>query len=411
MYYQRLLEKKVLEYVNTFPVVVIAGARQVGKSTLLAHLFGDTCKSFVFDPVVDVANARTDPDLFLRSHPERLILDEIQYAPELIPAIKRAVDRDRQKGRFILSGSQQWQVMRSLAESLAGRAVFLDLDAFSVRETAGEVNAPSWLERWLNDPRACLRAGIERLKASLSVYDMMWRGWLPETCFIPAATIPDFYQAYVRTYVERDARMAGDVSDWQLFGRFVRLVAALTGQEVNYSELGRDIGLNPQTAKKWLAILSATYQWYEVPAYSGNVLKRISLRPKGYLSDTGFACSMLAISSPEALAGHPAWGALFETLVFGEIRKMSAVLRTKPHWYHWRTYYGPELDILLERDGIFYPIEIKASSRPTRRDARGISAFRARYPHLNSAPGLILCPTEEVYALTENDYAFPWDAL
>ncbi len=409
MYIERIVTNKLHKLTASFPAVVITGARQVGKSTLLRHLFGNA-DNIVFDPVIDVDNARRDPDLFLDNHLRRpLILDEIQYAPELVPAIKRRIDQDRSPGQYIMTGSQQWSVLKSIAESLAGRAVFLDLEGFCLSEfTQTQIKQP-WLEKWLSNPDSLLESTPERMQTDATLYEILWRGSLPEAKFLPLETINDFHNAYLRTYIERDVRLLAEVSDWQQFGRFVRLTAALTSQEINYSQLGRELGLNPQTSKRWLDMLIATFQWFEVPAYSGNTLKRVASKPKGYIIDTGIACSAQAISSPKAIPSHPLWGALFETAVAGEIRKQCSVMSPKPIMYHWRTHRQAEVDILLERDGIFYPIEIKAKSRPTRQDTTGITAFRKTYPQLKIEKGIVIAPTEKIIQLSENDYAIPWD--
>lgn len=408
MYIKRLLETRLSRLAEMFPAVVVTGARQVGKSTLVKHVFGAAAETVVFDPVVDVANARQDPELFLSSRRPPLILDEIQYAPELVAAVKRRIDRDRAPGQYIITGSQQWGVMRSMAESLAGRAVFLDLDGFCTAEICATGSGGNWLEAWMADPAAFLASRPKVACSGRTLYEQLWRGGLPEAHFLPMDGIPDFHRGYERTYIERDARLIADVSDWQQFGRFFRLVAAHTAQEINHSQLGRDLGLTPQSAKRWLSVLIATYQWFEVPPWSGNVVKRVSSKPKGYIADTGLACSAQAISSPTAIEAHPLYGALFETAVAAELRKLGAAMSPEPKIHHWRSHGGAEVDFLLERDGKFYPIEAKGTSTPGRKDTRGIRAFRATYPNLRIEKGLVLAPTESVYQLTEDDWAAPW---
>ena len=209
----------------------------------------------------------------------------------------------------------------------------------------------------------------------------------------------------------RNDRLMLDAADWQQFGRFVQLAAALTAQEVNFSQLGREIGITPQTSKRWLAVLAATFQWFELPAYQGNAIKRISSKPKGYLSDTGLACHLSRITSPDALGGHPMAGALFETAVVSEIRKLQSAMPRKAALYHWRTHGGSEVDLVLERDGLLYPIGIKLASRPTRNDARGFTALRASNPRQRIAPGLVLAPAEHIERLTDNDFVAPYDMV
>lgn len=434
-YKKRMLAGKLRRMLDRFAVVVVSGARQVGKSTLLEHELSGW-ESVVFDPAVDVGNARRDPDLFLDNHPAPLILDEIQYAPELVAALKRRVDRaaasgrvgaargraaarkgkmpanlavGRKAGMYVLTGSQQWSVLKSASESLAGRVVFLDLEGFSLAEIAEAGVEEHWLKRYLDAPQKFVASPVNRLPAGRTVYEQLWRGFLPEAEALELEWVAEFYRAYLRTYIERDVRLLTDVGDWQQFGRFVRLAAALTAQEINHSQLGRELGVTPQTAHRWLATLRATFQWFEAPAYHGNTIKRISSKPKGYLADTGLACSLQTISTPQALSGHPLVGALFESAVVGEIRKLSGTLATPPNLYHWRSHSGAEMDLLLERDGMFYPMEIKLASQPSRQDARGIEAFRATYPKLKTAPGLVIAPTERMERLSDGIYALPWD--
>jgi uncharacterized protein len=365
----------------------------------------------VFDPVIDVGNARSDPELFLQNHPAPFILDEVQYCPEVVSCIKRIVDLNKHPGMYLLTGSQQWSVLKSISESLAGRAVFLDLEGFSLSEITETISSPSWLERYLDDPDSFVKTPQETQPLPQTLYELLWRGTLPEMNTLPAELSGDFFSAYLRTYIERDVRLMLDIDDWQQFGRFVQLAAALSAQEINYSQIGREIGTTPQTARRWLSVLKATFQWFEIPAWHGNTIKRISSKPKGYFSDTGMACHLARITSHDALGGHPMTGALFETAVISEIRKLMTPLSRKAALYHWRIHSGSEVDLILERDGILYPIEVKLTSRPTRKDARGIRALRENYPDKTLAPGLVIAPTERLEQLNDTDYAMPWNLI
>jgi hypothetical protein len=302
-------------------------------------------------------------------------------------------------------------VLRSVSESLAGRAVFLDLDGFTLAEAAGVGDRPHWLHRWLElagePPHP---ESFERLSPRHPLTETLWRGQLPDAQLLPQETVADFHASYQRTYVERDVRLLADVSDWQQFGRFLRLAAALTAQTVNFSQLGREIGVTPQTAGRWLDLLKATFQWFEVPPYFGNTIKRVASKPKGYIADTGIACMSLALSGPGALLSHPQWGPVFETAVFAEVRKAAGLMSPAPRIHHWRTGAGAEVDLLLERDGVLFPIEVKAASRASARDLSGIHAFRKTYPEVRVAPGLVVCPCEAFFRLSEDAWAMPWDA-
>jgi predicted AAA+ superfamily ATPase len=407
-YKKRTLSEKLVQLVEHFPVVVVSGARQVGKTTLIRQLF-PAWELVTFDPVVDIGNARADPELFLRNHPCPLVLDEIQYSPELVPSIKRIVDSGKRAGMYLLTGSQQWSVLRSISESLAGRAVFVDLEGFSLAEIAEELRRPDWLQAYLDEPETFLNSRPSRLNLSRTLYETLWRGALPEAERLPETLLPDFHAAYLRTYIERDVRLILEAGDWSQFGSFVQLIAALTSQEINHSQLGREVGVTPQTAKRWLSALQATFQWHEVPAWSGNLIKRISSKPKGYVSDSGLVCALQRISTPQTLSGHPLTGALFESAVVAEIRKRLSPLSPRPNLHHWRLHSGSEVDLLLERDGRLYPIEIKLTSRPKPKDARGIHALRELCPKDRIEPGLVIAPVEAVEQLTGYAYAIPWD--
>jgi predicted AAA+ superfamily ATPase len=408
MYKDRLITSRLKKLVKEFPVVVVIGARQVGKSTLIDHVFGGL-EHITFDPVIDIGYSKNEPDIFLANHPAPVILDEIQYAPELLSAIKRRVDKNRVPGQYILTGSQQWAVMKNIAEGLTGRAVFLHLEGFCLSEIAQTLPKNNWLERWLeNDPKN-FRKDVKRLASTRTLYEQLWRGWLPEADRLDFDSINTYYQSYMQTYVERDVRQLLDTGNWQIFGRFLQLVSALTGQEINFSKWGKDLDISYQTVQRWLAVIEGTFQWFKVPAYSRNLVKKIRSKPKGYIADTGLACSLNRISSPDALGGHPITGALFETAVASEIRKLSSAISMPPHLYHWRTKGGAEVDLILERDGILFPIEIKITANPTRKHTTGFDAFRKTYPKEKIAPGLVICPTEKFEKISENDYAMPWD--
>lgn len=413
MYRFRLLSDRLARLSTAFPVVVVSGARQVGKTTLLRHVF-PRHDYVVFDASLDLENARREPELFLKNHPSPVILDEIQYAPELVSAIKRQVDRNPgAPGQFLLSGSQQWQVLRSLAESMAGRVAFLDLQGFSLPELGAA--ASGWLPAWLSscqDKKTDFLAwsrGAKRYQGGLQ--EWLWRGFLPRATEIERDLVADFWGGYHRSYVERDARLAGDVSDWQEFGRFVQLISALTAQEINYSQLGREIGMTPQTARRWLKALEATFQWFELPAFSGNPTKRVSSRPKGYLADTGLACHHAGISSPATLGGHPLFGALFETAMVCEVMKQAAVLNARPAFHHWRAAGGAEVDLLLEQDGVIHPFEIKLTANPGMRQASGLRAFRAAHPHRKISAGALICAVAEPRWIADDVFAIPWNLL
>lgn len=409
MYRNRLLSNRLVRLTENFPVVVVSGARQVGKTTLLKHLFPHH-DYVVFDASLDLEGARRDPDLFLLNHPPPLILDEIQYAPELVSAIKRRVDRvSSVPGQFILTGSQQWQVLRTLSESLAGRAAFIDLQGFSLHELSAADS--SWLTKWLDAPEKFLEWSLATELYSGELTGWLWKGFMPGIQLLPEDLVNDFWSGYHRTYIERDARLMGEIQDWQEFGRFIGLMTALSSQEINYSQLGREIGVTPQTSKRWLKILEATFQWFELPPFSGNSVKRVSMRPKGHITDTGLACHHARISSPRALASNPLFGALFESAMVQELSKQAAASGMTTTWYHWRSSGGAEVDLLLEKDDTIYPFEFKLTTRPSSRDASGIAALKAAYSGRNFGKGAIVCVVPRPFWITADVMAIPWNLL
>ena len=408
-YRNRHVEKRLLHLKRHFKVVLLTGARQVGKSTLLAHLFPDV-RMVVFDPIQDIYGARRDPDFFLDNFPPPLILDEVQFVPELLAALKRRVDRIDSPGQYCLTGSQNLSMLRSVAESMAGRVGILPLEGMTVNEVCGLGNRDGWLSTYLSAPDTLVARVNGTLGELGSLARFLWRGTLPGLLDIPDEVVPDYFRSYVQTYVERDVRLMENIRELAGFGRFLGLTGALTAQEINASQFGRDIGVTPATARNWLDLLMNTYQWLELFPYQGNTVKRLTGKRKGFLRDTGMACSLQRISSPEALAVSPMLGAMFETLMVNEVLRQGNTLAMPPQAYHWRTGGGAEVDLVLDRDAKLYPIEIKCKSNLTKHDARGLRAFRETYGGDRVMTGLIVYAGKECYRVDDQTVALPWNA-
>lgn len=414
-YRERLCEGMLAELCRHFPVVAVLGARQVGKSTLVGHVFGSEYESVVFDPVQDVGQARAEPDLFLSNHPGKLFLDEVQYAPELLAAIKRRVDRTGEPGQFILSGSQNLSVIKNIAESLAGRVAIVELHGMSWPEIRGNA-VGGWLEGWVNGAQggggAVRKPGDEgRAGVSPSWYAAIFRGGMPGTLDLPDALLPRFFESYLQTYVERDIRSVADIGNLQSFSRFFRLLGALSATEINASQIGRDLDIDRRTALAWKGVLESTYQWTEIPAFSRNAVKRVAGKSKGVFSDTGMLCHLQRIASPDMLAGHPLQGRVVETWVIGEIMKICSAWNVFPGFYHYRSAGGAEVDLVLELNGRLYPIEVKSKAHPSAKDAGGIKSFREAFPTEDVADGLLVCAAERPYRISGNALALPWHML
>ncbi len=404
-YKNRLLERKLEELFKYYPVVAVLGARQVGKSTLVENIFDYRIRTVVFDPVVDVVNAREDPDFFLQNIIPPVFLDEIQFAPELLSFIIRRVDREKKKGLYIFSGSQNLAVLKNISESLAGRVAISHLLPMCRRELTQEA-ASFFLEKWLAGEQVDLQE-VEARKPE-PIFQYIWRGGYPRIMELPDCLVPGYWESYLQTYIERDVRTIANIGSLQTFGRFIGLLAAHSSQEINHTQIGRELGVDRKTALAWTEIAQATFKWFTIPAFSRNPIKKIAGKAKGYFSDTGFLCYLQRISSSEAIGSHPLKGSLFETYIAMEILKVFHSWPLKPNLYHFRSYSGAEVDLIVELNGRLFPIEIKAKSNPTRKDTRGFASFRACFPHEQIHQGLIICSIEKPQQISNDAVAIPW---
>jgi predicted AAA+ superfamily ATPase len=408
-YKKRIYEKLITDLSKLFKIIFLVGARQVGKSSLLMHLFPEI-KIFVFDPVQDLYNVRKNPDLFLKDFSAPLILDEIQFVPELFPSLKRLADVSDKKGQYFLTGSQQVSILKSVSESLAGRVVIMPIGIMTPHEMYDEFDTEqNWFLQYLHNPDTFFKNRLSKINHAPSRIEAIWRGGMPGIIEIPNELVSFYFSSYVQTYVERDVRLLENIEDVSKFGSFFALVSALTSQEINYSQLGRELGISSKTAQRWLQLLVHTYQWFELLPFHMNAIKRLSLKPKGVISDTGMACYLQRISSPDALAASPMCGAFFESYCFNMIKGFCGSLPIMPNFYHWRTLAGAEVDIIVELNGTFYPIEVKSATTISKKDIRGIEAFKTTYPHLNIVKGVVIYAGDECYRVTEDTVAVPWD--
>ncbi len=404
-YKNRLIEEKIIELFQYFPVVAVLGARQVGKSTLIENLYKDKIKTIVFDPVVDIGNARNDPDFFLQNTATPAFLDEIQYAPELLNSIKRRVDREKKNGLYLLTGSQNLSVLKNISESLAGRIAIINLLAmtrFEILESDKNTFIKNWLEMGTSDPDR-----IDCLKP-IPVFPYIWRGGYPKIMELPDHLVPGYWESYLQTYIERDVRRVANIGSIQTFGNFIGLLAAHSSGEINHNQFGRELGVDRKTAIAWTEIAQATFQWFTIPPFSRNSVKKIAGKPKGYFSDTGFMCYLQRISMPEVIGNHPLKGKLFETYIVLEILKTIQNMPIKPNLYHFRSYSGAEVDLILEINGILFPIEIKTKSNPARKDVKGFTSLKSCFPNEKFYTGLVICSTETPQMISEDVLAVPW---
>jgi hypothetical protein len=404
-YKKRLIEERILELFQYYPVVAVLGARQVGKTTLIENLYKDQIKTIVFDPVIDLYNARNDPDFFLQNLSCPVFFDEIQYAPEILNSIKRKVDSLKKNGLYLLSGSQQLSVLKNISESLAGRVAIINLLPMNRQEKTSSMNQ-SFIMSWLN----LKRPDIDQDSSynAIPVFPHIFRGGYPKLIDFPDHLISGYFESYLQTYIERDVRRVSNIGSLQTFGNFIGLLSAKTACEINYNELGRELGVERKTALSWGEIAQATFQWFSIPPFSRNPIKKIAGKSKGYFSDTGFICYLQRISVPEVIAAHPLKGQLFETYVVLELLKSIQAMAIKPNFYHFRTYSGAEVDLILELNGMLFPIEIKAKSNPSKKDIKGFQSLKKCFPQENYYLNLLICSIEKPQMISEDVYAIPW---
>ncbi len=403
MYVPRSLESYIRRAAQQFPVVLLTGARQVGKTTLLRHL-SQIGRSYVTldDPLV-LSLAKTDPALFMQRFPPPVLIDEIQYAVELLPYIKMTSDREGQPGLFWLTGSQQFHLMKGVSESLAGRVAVLHLLGLSRRELMGaDVDAPPFVPT----PEEIARRSAQTDKITLKeLYRLIWRGALPAIALNEAVERDLFYGSYVQTYLQRDVRDLARVGDELAFVRFLRACAARTGQLLNLTDVARDADVAPNTAKTWLSILQAAEIVYLLEPYHTNVNQRLIKAPKLYFLDTGLAAYLTEWASPETLEAGAMSGPILETWVVVELLKGYWHAGRRPPLYYYRDKDQREIDILLVQDGVVFPLEIKKTASPNRDDVRHFGALERL--GLSIGPGGVICLAEQALPLTATTQSIP----
>jgi hypothetical protein len=373
-YISRTLEPVLKRAAREFPVVTLTGPRQSGKTTLLKHVFGKRYAYLSLEPPDVRAAAAADPRGFLAMYPPPIIFDEVQYAPELLPYMKERVDAHRrERGQYVLTGSQNLLLLQSVAESLAGRAAVLRLLPLSYHEIIGR---PGQALPWEVGPQAHPQTPLSRKE----LWASFLRGGYPELVANPKRDVALWHASYTQTYLERDVRSLRQIGDLTQFQSFLRALAARNAQLLNLTELSRDLGLSVNTVKAWLSVLEATYQIIILRPYFANAGKRLVKSPKIYFTDVGMLCYLAGLRSAEHAAAGPMGGAILETVVVTEIFKRYWHQGLEPQVYFWRTASGTEVDVVVQSEDELIPIEVKLSATPNPVMARGIEAFRRDFP-------------------------------
>ena len=353
MYYERTYSAHLLNLSHFYPVITLCGARQSGKTTLLRKTFPD--HGYVSLDLPSTAEmAENNPEEFFRAHKPPLIIDEIQYASGLFRYLKQLVDRDRHlMGQVILTGSQKFNLMKEVSDSLAGRAVILDLENLS------------WQEIRRNQEFPFSRETLDKL---------MVRGQFPELWRMPEMPAPSFYHSYLATYLERDVRQILNVTSLRDFERFIRALAPRSGQILNKSDLARDVGVSVKAINDWLSVLQASNQIVLLEPWYRNITRRLVKSPKVYFCDTGLLCFLLGITL-DNLTASPFKGQVWETLVFAELRKLNQVSKNPVSFWFYRDQTTREVDFVWEKGGLLSFAECKWKEKPDRNDINTIMAL------------------------------------
>ncbi len=386
MYVSRDLEKRIKSALKSFPVVAVTGPRQTGKSTMLKKILGAEYNYITFDDPLIRERAIDDPLLFLSTAGEKVIIDEIQYVPQILSYIKIKVDENRTvKGRFVITGSQQFNLIKNLNETLAGRIALFKLLPFGYNEI-----------RYADT----LKTGI--IKPEDYFTHAALNGMFPELWVNKTIDAKLWFASYLQTYLERDIRTLYNLGNLRDFTRFIRLLAANCSQILNLSSYAGNIGVSVATVKSWLSILEAGNMIYILEPYYKNQGKRIIKSPKVYWTDTGLVSYLTGIYNKEHLFNGPMAGALFENLVVQETVKSFYNKGAIPEIYYLRTSNSVEVDLIIEHENRLYPYEIKLTKTPKLSMAKHLSRLQKLFPGLNFQKGTIVSLSDESYQLTSD---------
>lgn len=405
-YRERSMAAKVAELSSVFSCVLVTGARQVGKSTMLQRIMPEGMRYVTLDDYSMADYARKDPKGFLEEMGEPLCIDEIQYAPEILRAIKIRVDEARQRpGMYWLTGSQRFHMMKGVSESLAGRIAIVDLHSLSQREICGVACREAF------DPERAREMVQKDCLCSLeTLYERIWRGGYPVPVLRKKMDVADYFRSYVQTYVERDVQALTEVGNLAAFVRLMRSAAMRTGQQLVYSDLARDAEVSPKTAAAWLSILQASGIVALLEPYHVNTTKRLSKTPKLYFLDTGLCCWLAGWDSPSRLQNGMFAGPILETWVYGQLIRSFANAGKSPNLCYYRDRDGGEVDFVLEKNGCLYPMEVKRSSSPSMADLK----WAQRIPTGDSfqlKPGIVFCTAMEPVPMPFGAMGFPIQEL
>lgn len=400
-FFNRHVEITIKRLTHSYPAVLITGARQTGKTTLLKKVTESKEIPYItFDDPMEENSAKTDSKTFMEFHSAPYTFDEVQYVPDLFRYLKIEIDKNRHNGMFFLTGSQQFTLMEKATETLSGRIGIVQLYPLSARE----IRSDSFLENFIPSKEYILERNKALSHTKYSVQDTWNRiflGGYPEV--IKGVVSPkDFYSNYLKTYIERDIKKLTQVADESRFLQFITIVAARTSQLVNYGDMAKECGISEVTAKKWLSLLVTSGIVYLLQPYSANVEKRVVKTPKLYFMDTGLAAYLTRWTNPEVMQSGAMSGAFFETYVVSEIIKSFANNGEEPPIYFYRDKDKIEIDLLIEQNNILYPIEIKKTASPSSDDAKNFF-ITSRIKNVQIGQSVILCNCDKVLSVQKGN--------
>lgn len=398
MYITRSIEKRIKKLTKEFKVLVVTGARQVGKSTMLKHC--DPKRTYISLGKPNIREfANTEPELFLQRYKAPVIIDEIQYAPILLDYIKEIVDNNEKRGQYWLTGSQPFHLMKNVSETLAGRAAIINMLGLSIDEKQNKTDIPiSFSEDFISKKRQ------NSNKLTLQkVFEFIYKGSYPELYAGNISDLEVYYSSYLQTYIERDIRALTSIENESSFIKFMRIVAARTGQVVKYNQLALEAGISQPTAKKWLSLLITSGIVYLLEPFYKNLTKRLTKMPKLYFYDTGLCAYLCGWSSSKVLEQGAMNGAFFENMVVIEILKNFLNNGNKPTLFFYRDTEQKEIDLIIEQDQQLFPIEIKLTASPNKTMIKNFSIL----PEDKYSKGALFCMVSEDYPINSKVNAIP----
>lgn len=406
-YLQRSLERKFLHMSSFFKAVLVTGARQVGKTTMLKHLAKEQNRTYVsMDHTMARTLAKSDPVLFFQTYKPPIIIDEIQKAPELFEQIKIICDESEERGLFWLTGSQQYQMMKNIRETLAGRIGILELYSLSKNEVEGIA-----FSNEMDFSLSCLRERQSLTKKNdiIQVFEHIWRGGMPDVIEADAEQRQEYFNSYIETYLMRDIAEEGGITDTVRFHKFMKACAALTTEQVNYKTLADSAEISQPTAKEWLRLLQGLGVVYLLQPYANNELRRLVKTPKLYFCDTGLCAYLSMWLTRDTLMNGAASGHYFENYVVIELLKNFAYAPSGVNLTYYRDANAKEIDVFVEENGIIHPLEIKKSANPDRREVKKYELLDK--VKLERGNGGIVCMCEEVIPIDAKNCFIPCNLI